>query len=178
MIDSDHNPRILDFGYSQTLSRQDQLEYLWNESIRPGARMWTAPERLRPDLYPDLKDKHMLKGDIYSLGCIILFVSVFDYTLFPVFEAPGLDAQILSGNHPWTNGEFEKGIEERSSPPRPLWPPLAEDVWCFIKKCWSPRAPEKRPSAGEVLSFTRDRLEQLLQPTYETSTIILLIPDP
>ena len=89
LIDNNHNPRIVDFGYSQTLSKQDKLTYLWSESVRPGAKKWVAPEVLEPDLYPDLKDKdkHTLKGDIYSLGCIILFVScVLLYFYFPPFK--------------------------------------------------------------------------------------------
>ena len=74
MIDSDHTPRITDFGFSQTLNRQVQLTYLWTDTICHGAAMWVAPERLFPHRFPDLKHKATLHGDIYSLGSIILFV--------------------------------------------------------------------------------------------------------
>ena len=75
MIDADHNPRITDFGLSQTLTRQDHLTYLWTDSIRPGAAMWIDRELLFPDLFPDLNFEATLNSDIYSLGSIILFVS-------------------------------------------------------------------------------------------------------
>lgn len=75
MIDQNHHPRLIDFGLSQALSpRQDQLSYLWTDSVRPGASMWAAPELLHPDLYPDLKVQATFSSDIYSLGSILLFV--------------------------------------------------------------------------------------------------------
>ena len=75
MIDHEHNVRLTDFGFSQVIGPvQDELSDLWTVSIRPGAAMWTAPELLYPELYPDLKIEAMLNSDIYSLGSIILFV--------------------------------------------------------------------------------------------------------
>ena len=74
MIDGEHNARLIDFGLSQTLSPvQDQLTYLWTDSIRPGAVMWAAPELQYPDSH--VKIEATLNSDIYSLGSIILFVS-------------------------------------------------------------------------------------------------------
>ena len=78
MIDRDHNPRLTDFGLSQTLNPQNDLTYLWTKSVFPGAAMWVAPELLYPDLFPDVVDEAKveatLNSDIYSLGSIILFV--------------------------------------------------------------------------------------------------------
>ena len=75
MIDHEHNARLADFGLSQVTDPvQSQLSDLWTVSIRPGAVMWTAPELLYPELYPDLKIEATLNSDIYSLGSTILFV--------------------------------------------------------------------------------------------------------
>lgn len=74
MIDRDHNSRLTDFGFSQTLDHQNDLTYLRTNSIRPGAVMWVAPELLHPDLFPDVMVEPELNSDIYSLGSIILFV--------------------------------------------------------------------------------------------------------
>ncbi|KAF8124531.1 kinase-like domain-containing protein, partial [Boletus edulis] len=144
LIDRNHNPRVTDFGFSQTLTRQDELTYLFTHSIRPGAKMWVAPELSRPDLFDDLKFEATLSSDIYSLGSIILFT--------------------LSGKLPWDKAEFESQLEQLNNPPRPLWPIIPDVAWEFIERCWSPRVPKNRPSAQEVLSFTTDRLEKLLQP--------------
>ena len=79
MIDGEDNACLTDFGLSQTLDpAQDQLTYLWANSVRPGALMWAAPELQYPDSqYLDVKVeiKATLTGDIYSLGSIILLVS-------------------------------------------------------------------------------------------------------
>ena len=75
MIDSEHNARLADFGFSHALSPgQDQLSYLRTDSTRPGAVMWAAPELLYPESYPDLEFEATLNSDIYSLGGIIFFV--------------------------------------------------------------------------------------------------------
>ena len=78
LIDSDHNARLTDFGFSHTLSPQNDLTYPSTNAARPGAAMWVAPELLYPQLFPDLmveaKTEPNLHVDIYSLGSIILFV--------------------------------------------------------------------------------------------------------
>ncbi|KAH0826779.1 kinase-like domain-containing protein [Lanmaoa asiatica] len=147
LIDGEHNARLTDFGLSQTVSpRQGQLSYLWTPSIRPGAWMCAAPERLYPRLYPDLKVEATPHSDIYSLGCVILF--------------------ILSSKFPWLDRrDAENKLGEFQNPLRPVWPvSIPNGVWNFIERCWSPQLPRNRPSAQEVLSFSRDKLEQLLQP--------------
>ncbi|KAF8548050.1 kinase-like protein [Imleria badia] len=146
LIDGEHNARLADFGFSQTLSPgQDQLSYLWTDSVRPGAVMWAAPELLYPKLYPDFKVEATLNSDIYSLGGIILF--------------------ILSGRNPWKDrAEMESKLKEFENPPPPVWPVIPDGVWDFIERCWSLRLPSKRPSAREALSFSTGKLEQLLQP--------------
>ena len=91
-----------------------------------------------------------------------------------------LELQILLEKFPWPNRrEAEVKLMEFQNPPRPVWPAnVPDDVWNFIERCWSPRAPRNRPSAQEVLPFVRDRLQQLLQPKYVAIMIFLLHPDP
>ncbi|KAF8549372.1 hypothetical protein OG21DRAFT_605171 [Imleria badia] len=60
--------------------------------------------------------------------------------------------------------ETEINLKKFKNPPPPVWPVIPDDVWDFIERCWSPRCLPNRPSAGEVLSFSTDKLEQLLQP--------------
>ncbi|KAG8217015.1 kinase-like domain-containing protein [Butyriboletus roseoflavus] len=157
LIDNDHNPRLTDFGLSQTLSpERDQWSYLWTTSVRAGAMLWAAPEVLYPELYPALKDGATLDSDIYSLGSIIRF--------------------ILSGKFPWKNSaEVQDKLREFQNPPRPAWPAnIPDGVWNFIEKCWSPRQPRNRPSAQEVLVFSRDKLEQLFQPNPTSDINVVL----
>ncbi|KAF8547376.1 hypothetical protein OG21DRAFT_1517415 [Imleria badia] len=147
LIDSEHNARLTDFGLSQALSPvESPLSYLQSKSIRPGAVLFAAPELLHPELYPDLKNKATLNSDVYSLGSIILF--------------------ILSGKFPWNDGaEMESNLKEFKNPPRPVWPVIQDGVWDLLERCWSPRLPSKRSSVREVLSFSTDKREQLLQPS-------------
>ncbi|KAG8216986.1 kinase-like domain-containing protein [Butyriboletus roseoflavus] len=157
LIDNDHNPRLTDFGLSQTLSPQTSLTYLHTNSVPRGARMWVAPELLHPDLFPtedESNKESSLNVDIYSLGSIILL--------------------ILCGKSPWNSAEFENKLDEFQNPPRPLWPVIPDTVWDFIERCWSPRAPEKRPLAQEVLSFARNGLQQFLQPNPDAAINVVL----
>ncbi|KAG8216990.1 kinase-like domain-containing protein, partial [Butyriboletus roseoflavus] len=157
LIDDEHNPRLTDFGFAQTLSpEQDQFSYLWTDSIRPGAVMWAAPELQYPDLYPNFEIGATFNSNIYSLGSTILF--------------------ILSGKYPWKNrGEAEVKSRELQNPPRPVWPTnIPDGVWNFIERCWSPRRPKNRPSAQEVMSFSSDRLERLMQPNPASDINIVL----
>ena len=84
----------------------------------------------------------------------------------------------MSGKLPWNETDIESQLEELNNPPRPPWPVIPDVVWDFIERCWSPQDPRSRPSAQEVLSFSRDRLERLLQPKYVNEIVSLLTPDP
>ncbi|KAF9230669.1 kinase-like domain-containing protein, partial [Melanogaster broomeanus] len=130
LIDSEHNARLTDFGFTQVLgSVHEEMDYLQSANIRPGAMMWAAPE-LFPD-GPCSRPHITVKSDIYSLGCIILFV--------------------LSGRKPWPRScDRQQKIRNGKSPERPKSPAISDDMWMFIEKCWSPTSPMARPSAEEV----------------------------
>ncbi|KAF8550587.1 hypothetical protein OG21DRAFT_1499712 [Imleria badia] len=148
LIDDKRNARLTDFGIFQALSPAGSpLFYLCTKSIRPGAVLFAAPELLHPGLYPDLGSKTTLNSDVYSLGSILFL--------------------ILSGQLPWLNSVVaESSLKERRNPPRPVFPAIPDGVWNFIEQCWSPGVPRDRPSAQKVLSFSTERLEQLLQPIH------------
>ena len=142
--------------------------------------MWVAPELLYPDLFQTVVDANTepnLNVDIYSLGSIILFVRRPWFCSNTHPSVSKINLQILSGKSPWSKAEFEKKADDLQNPPRPQWPVIPDVVWDFIQKCWSPHEPTDRPSAQEVLSFTRDRLQQLLQPKYVVVMIFLLASD-
>ena len=54
-----------------------------------------------------------------------------------------------------------KRLEKREIPQRREFSEISDDVWKFVKKCWSPRAPDVRPSAQEVFSFISGNLEDV-----------------
>ena len=69
--------------------------------------------------------------------------------------------QILSEKMPWPDvpTAWEK-LKRRETPQRQEFSMIADDVWTFIKKCWSPKMPGVRPSAQEVLLFVSDTMER------------------
>lgn len=52
-------------------------------------------------------------------------------------------------------------LKKREIPERREFSVISDDIWEFVKKCWSPRAPDVRPSALEVLSFILDNLKNV-----------------
>ena len=107
----------------------------------------------------------------------LLAASFYSYVFFDrctVFHPPipDLEVQIISGKFPWKEADLESQLEELNNPPRPPWPVIPDVVWDFMERCWSPRVPRSRPSAQEVLTFSRDRLGQLLQPKYVNEMVL------
>ncbi|KAF8552361.1 kinase-like protein [Imleria badia] len=154
LIDGESNARLSDFGLSQLLLPVDDgSSYLRTMSVHPGAVMWAAPELVYPKLYPkwneDGKPRATLNSDIYTFGNMILF--------------------ILSDKTPWPDVPTAwKQLRKREVPQRREFSAISDDVWKFVKKCWTPKTPGDRPSAQEILLFISRTLEN-------TST---LPPDP
>ncbi|KAG8216993.1 kinase-like domain-containing protein [Butyriboletus roseoflavus] len=147
LIDGQGKARITDFGLSQLLlPTDDGMSCLRTLTVHPGAVMWAAPELVYPQLHPkwneDGKPRATLNSDIYSFGNMILF--------------------ILSEKMPWPDVPTAwKRLKKHEIPRRREFAAISDDVWKFLKKCWSPRAPDVRPSAQEILSFISDNLESL-----------------
>ena len=71
LLDDNFTPRLVDFGLvSAAWDLPEALAYLHTTARQPGAIRWAAPEHF---LVGDIK--RTTKGDIYSLGNIIVLVS-------------------------------------------------------------------------------------------------------
>ncbi|KAF9230671.1 kinase-like domain-containing protein, partial [Melanogaster broomeanus] len=131
LIDSEHNARLTDFGFTQVLgSVQEPIGYLQSVNCRPGAMMWAALELFSDS--PSCRLEITVKSDIYSLGSIMLFV--------------------FSGKRPWPSlSNIQQNLRSGLNPERPTSPTIPDDIWRFIEKCWSPSSLTTRPSAEEVI---------------------------
>ena len=141
--------------------------------------MWAAPELVYPKLYPkwneDGKPRATLNSDIYSFGNMILFVCL---AIRRGLIVDSFDLQILSEKMPWPDVPTAwKRLEKREIPQRREFSAISDEVWKFVKKCWSPRAPDVRPSAQEVLSFISDNLKSVsMLPQCGSSSQIIHTP--
>ncbi|KAG2144269.1 kinase-like domain-containing protein [Suillus clintonianus] len=144
LILADMTACIADFGLSSMLGDlQTGTTYLAATAMYPGAVRWTAPELLLSD---DVQPTTL--SDIYSLGSIML--------------------QVLSGKVPWHETKREviiiQDIHHGNTPPCPSHSPLVNELWPFIRQCWS-LSPASRPTAGTALEFIRHvRIKLLPSP--------------
>lgn len=154
---------IADFGLSSMLGDlQAGTTYLAATAMYPGAVRWTAPELLESD---DLQPTTL--SDIYSLGSIMLQVSILNGSNLRKFLRRSSLLQVLSGKVPWHEIKREvliiRKIHLGHTPPCPSQSFLVGELWPFIDRCWSFK-PNERPAAGNVLEFIR-RLRESLQPS-------------
>ena len=154
LIDSNHNPRLTDFGVSSVT--RNLTANASTESAR-GTMRWKAPELL--PLSTDVRDWDRVKSarptnesDMYSLAMVVIEVPVPCLTQIPVpnsFEHP----QIFTGKYPFEPHSNEQVIillTRNKRPEKPTHGQLNSKIWSLTRECWN-KDPKKRPAVSEVL---------------------------
>ncbi|KAG1840166.1 kinase-like domain-containing protein [Suillus subalutaceus] len=152
LIDRDGNAFLADFGLSLALAESDRSYY---QSYSKGAVRWSAPELIdSPDSESIPDDSHgaILKpnsqSDVFSLGCIMLYV--------------------FSGAIPfWWIKNANKVFKPQFDRVEPYRPEssviVSRQHLDFMRKCWSAK-PEDRPSIEDAASFVENELKSARSP--------------
>ncbi|KAF8556854.1 kinase-like protein [Imleria badia] len=126
LLDDNYNARLTDFDYASFIGNRDV--YLAASTLRGGALRWTAPE-----LIAEGKPEHTTKNDIYPFGNLAYLV--------------------LSGQYPWSEIRQDAVVllrlAEGRKASRPKSPPVDDQHWGLIERCWSPV--QDRPPAEAVV---------------------------
>lgn len=72
-----------------------------------------------------------------------------------------LEFQVLSGAVPYrclTLHQVMRELSEGRHPPRPIEPPIADNDWDFMTRCWG--EPQQRPTTIEISEYVCDRLQE------------------
>ncbi|KAF9232737.1 kinase-like domain-containing protein, partial [Melanogaster broomeanus] len=151
LIDDKGKACITDFGLSVLLTGLGGSTFATSQ-VR-GTLRWAAPENLylnvqfSGDRESVPKVSPTTRSDIYSFGRLMLQVLTgkIPYHYYPV------DARVVLA------------ISQGENPRRPDLLAITNRRWVFIQKCWSTMdGGQSRPSAEEVVEFTRDELVQMV----------------
>jgi len=141
LIDAGGKAQLSDFGLSKIMA--DFTNSIYFTSTVGGSVRWAALELHRGDAEgpPTLT----FECDIYSFGSIVL--------------------QVLSGAVPYrhlTLHQVMRKLGEGRHPSRPKEPPIADDDWHFMTRCWGD--PQTRPTNVEISEYIHDRLQDKKPP--------------
>jgi hypothetical protein len=132
-------------------------------NLLTGNIRWVAPENLFA--IGDMREWYTLQSDMYSFGSIMFHVS--PALIFTAVTNTWF--QILSGVIPYHQLRHDTHvivkIAQGETPPRPEEPPINDQHWAFIQRCWSPFEQKFfRPSADEAYNFLQYELGPIRCP--------------
>lgn len=154
MIDVDGVPRLIDFGLSKAIEAEQGVGAVTSSSLRDaGHARWIAPE-----LFADERASRSRSTDVYSFGCVVLFVSGlwFSSHCRPEQLIVG-GREIFTGVAPFKGHSDRTVSYARYRGDQPMnnitdYPNLQTetDLLKLLRDCWS-KDSDKRPTMSAVV---------------------------
>lgn len=133
LIDVDGVPRLIDFGLSKAIEAEQGVGAVTSSSLRDaGHARWIAPE-----LFADERASRSRSTDVYSFGCVVLFI----FTGVAPFK--GHSDRTVSyaryrGDQPMNNITDYPNLQTET------------DLLKLLRDCWS-KDSDKRPTMSAVV---------------------------
>ncbi|KAK7680537.1 hypothetical protein QCA50_016318 [Cerrena zonata] len=120
--------QLCDFGLTTFARTYAKESYTW----RDNSERWDPPELMEPNMIAPNPAKSSFATDVYSFGLVC--------------------TEIYSGEKPFANLKMlhvRYAVLRNERPPRPIQPPMSDQLWSEVQQCWSQR-PEDRPAIEDV----------------------------